>query len=126
MNVSAAKLKSMSVDKLTVLRAQVSAALSFKVAEERRSVQEQLSRLDRLATTGIRAKDAGHSGRRAPVMPKYRNPANPEETWAGRGLKPRWLVVAMKSGKKLEHFAIAAQRKSPVKRGPVKRKKARA
>ena len=41
-----------------------------------------------------------------PVAPKYRNPENPAETWAGRGLKPRWLTAAIKSGKKLEDFAI--------------------
>ena len=41
------------------------------------------------------------------VAPKYRNPANPAETWAGRGLRPRWLTAAIKGGKKLEDFAIA-------------------
>jgi DNA-binding protein H-NS len=40
------------------------------------------------------------------VKPKYRNPANRSETWTGRGLKPRWMVAALKSGKKLEDFAI--------------------
>lgn len=40
------------------------------------------------------------------VKPKYRNPANRSETWTGRGLKPRWMVAAMKGGKKLEDFAI--------------------
>jgi DNA-binding protein H-NS len=38
---------------------------------------------------------------------KYRNPSNPKETWAGRGLKPRWLVAALKAGKKkLADFAV--------------------
>jgi DNA-binding protein H-NS len=40
------------------------------------------------------------------LKPKYRNPANKAETWAGRGLKPKWVVAALKSGKKLEDFAI--------------------
>lgn len=40
------------------------------------------------------------------VKPKYRNPANRAETWTGRGLKPRWMVAALKGGKKLEDFAI--------------------
>ena len=40
------------------------------------------------------------------LKPKYRNPANRAETWAGRGLKPKWVVAAVKSGKKLEDFAI--------------------
>jgi DNA-binding protein H-NS len=41
------------------------------------------------------------------VAPKYRNPANPSETWAGRGQPPRWLAAELKTGKKLEDFLIA-------------------
>jgi DNA-binding protein H-NS len=100
-------LKSMSIDKLSNLRSQVDAALSSKVIEERRAVQDQLGKLERLATNGMRVK-GGRGGLRGTVAPKYRNPANPEETWAGRGLKPRWLAAALKSGKKLEDFSIAA------------------
>ena len=40
------------------------------------------------------------------LKPKYRNPANRDETWAGRGLKPKWLVGLMSKGKKLEDFAV--------------------
>ena len=41
------------------------------------------------------------------LKPKYRNPANKSETWSGRGLRPKWLITAMKAtGKKLEAFAI--------------------
>jgi len=113
-------LKSMSVAKLSKLREQVNAVLNSKVAEERRAVQEQLNRLDRLAGTGMRVKGVGR-GVRGPVAPKYRNPDDPAETWAGRGLKPRWLQAALKSGKKLEDFSIEAPQKKL--RGP---KKARA
>jgi DNA-binding protein H-NS len=116
MNVSP-NLKSMAIDKLTALRAQVDEILSSKVAEERRSVQEQLNRLDRLMATGPRAKGAGR-GPRGAVPPKYRNPENPGETWAGRGLKPRWLAAALKSGKKIEDFSIEASAK---KRGRPKK-----
>jgi DNA-binding protein H-NS len=38
------------------------------------------------------------------VPPKYRGPNG--ESWAGRGAKPRWLVAAMKKGKKLDSFLI--------------------
>jgi DNA-binding protein H-NS len=40
------------------------------------------------------------------LRPKYRNPANRNETWAGRGLKPRWLVPLLRQGRKLEDLAI--------------------
>ncbi|HZV23767.1 MAG TPA: H-NS histone family protein [Luteimonas sp.] len=41
------------------------------------------------------------------VAPKYRNPADPSQTWAGRGQPPRWLAAELKSGKKVEDFLIA-------------------
>jgi DNA-binding protein H-NS len=97
-------LKSMSVDKLVSLRGQVEAILTTKVAEERRSLQAQLGQLERYADGG-RGKGF-RGGKIGSVAPKYRNPDNPAETWAGRGLKPRWLAAAIKGGKKLEHFAI--------------------
>jgi DNA-binding protein H-NS len=61
------------------------------------------------------------------VAPKYRNPENPTETWAGRGLKPRWLTATIKSGKKLEDFLIpgAVTRASAAKPTKRARRKAR-
>jgi DNA-binding protein H-NS len=49
---------------------------------------------------------AAKVGKRAKVAPKYRNPAKPTETWAGRGQPPRWLAAELKKGKKLQDFAI--------------------
>jgi DNA-binding protein H-NS len=98
-------LKGMSIERLTVLRDNVEVALKSKVTETRRSLEAELAKLSRFGGP----VGAGLSlGRRGPVAPKYRNPQNPSETWAGRGLKPRWLAAALKSGKKLESFAIAA------------------
>jgi DNA-binding protein H-NS len=113
-------LKSMSLDQLSKLREQIGATLNAKVIEERRAVQDQLSKLDRLAASGSRGNGV-RGGLRGAVAPKYRNPDNPAETWAGRGLKPRWLAAALQTGKKLEDFSIAA----PVKRGRAAPKKAR-
>ena len=40
------------------------------------------------------------------VAPKYRNPANPAQTWAARGQQPKWLKAELAKGKKLADFAI--------------------
>ena len=40
------------------------------------------------------------------VAPKYRNPANSAETWAGRGKPPRWLATYLDNGRKIEEFLI--------------------
>ena len=55
--------------------------------------------------TGVKRK-ASSKRRGKKLKPKYRNPEKKSETWAGRGLKPKWVVAALKSGKKLESFAV--------------------
>jgi len=40
-------------------------------------------------------------------LPRYRD-ARTGETWSGRGLQPKWLKLALASGKKLSDFDIAA------------------
>ncbi|MFD0739072.1 H-NS family nucleoid-associated regulatory protein [Lysobacter koreensis] len=40
------------------------------------------------------------------VAPKYRNPDNAGETWAGRGKQPRWLAAHTGAGRALDEFLI--------------------
>jgi DNA-binding protein H-NS len=115
-------LKSMSIDKLSKLKDQVDTILHTKVADERRNLQADLAKLSRFSTSQLRSKGLGVRG---PVAPKYRNPENPSETWAGRGLTPRWLAAAIKAGKKLEHFSIAQKAKQAIKKAPKKVRKAK-
>ena len=107
-------LKTMSISKLMDLRQKVDAALASKVAEERRALQFRLSNLGRVGSASIPGRRDGVRGK---VAPKYRNPENPNETWAGRGLKPRWLTAALKAGGKLEEFSITAPAKLADKDG---------
>jgi DNA-binding protein H-NS len=111
--------KSMSIEKLVKLKDQVESALSSKVAETRRTLESNLAKLGRFGSDSVRGRRGATRGK---VAPKYRNPDNPGETWAGRGLKPRWLAAALKAGKKLEYFSIAAKGKKTAK-NPKKRRK---
>ncbi|NZA27068.1 H-NS histone family protein [Luteimonas sp. SJ-92] len=52
------------------------------------------------------AKKAAKGRKLGKVAPKYRNPANKNETWTGRGKQPRWLAAQVKKGKKPEDFLI--------------------
>jgi hypothetical protein len=45
-NIKSTDIKAMSIDKLSKLRDQVDAVLNSKVAEERRTVEHRLGRLD--------------------------------------------------------------------------------
>jgi DNA-binding protein H-NS len=117
-------LKTMSVAKLQDLKTKVEAAISTKIGERRRELESQLSKLAGHTGGGRRGRPAGRGGPRGAVAPKYRNPETPSETWAGRGLRPRWLVAAMKGGKKIEDFAIAGATKGAPKQ-PKKTRKVR-
>ena len=117
-------LKSMSINKLMKLKDQIDTALPTKVADERSALQAKLDKLSRFSTSHSPSK-ALRMGARGPVAPKYRNPENPSETWAGRGLTPRWLAAALKAGKKLEHFSVAQTAKQATKRGPKRARRAK-
>jgi DNA-binding protein H-NS len=91
-------LSSMSVDELLKLRDDINKVLNRKANE----LRSQLSMLGRPAIQ----RGGSLKGRKVP--PKYRSRSG--ETWAGRGARPRWLVEAMKKGKKMENFLIKRQR----------------
>ena len=90
-------LGSMSVEQLLQLRDDVGKELNRKSTELR-------SQLARLGGEIASSRGRGGSLKGKKVPPKYRDRAG--NTWAGRGAKPRWLVAAIKEGKKLEDFAI--------------------
>jgi DNA-binding protein H-NS len=98
-------LKDQSVDELWALHEQVVGLLSAKMKEEKALLEK---RLKELLGQSRALPDAPVKRSYPPVHPKYRNPAEPSETWAGRGKKPRWVVAALKKGKRLEDFRIAS------------------
>ena len=51
------------------------------------------------------AKKGALAGKK--VAPKYRNPANPDQTWTGRGVSPSW-VQALKAAGTLDSALIHA------------------
>jgi len=118
-------LKSMSIDRLTDLRHRVEAALASKVIDQRRTIESELAKLGRLQGAKTLRKSGSGVGRMGSVPPKYRNPQNPAETWAGRGLTPKWLTAAMKGGKSADDFLIAGAVPSKKANGRKKVRKAR-
>ena len=92
-------LSGMTVEALMDLRKRVDETLHQRRAE----LEKQLERMGRaIAVVGGRGGRSALKGRKVP--PKYRGPSG--ETWAGRGARPRWLVAAIKGGKKLDDFLI--------------------
>ena len=90
-------LDRLSTDDLWLLHLEITELLQQKIQTEKLELEKRLTRLQ-----------APVSGRRPypTVSPKYRNPDQPSETWAGRGKRPRWLVAQLGSGKRIEDFKI--------------------
>ena len=93
-----ANLKGMNVEALMSLRDQV----DKRLVELRSELEKQLAALG--GAKSMKGKASGKSLKGRKVPPKYRSPDG--ETWAGRGVKPRWMVEALKKGKKIESFLI--------------------
>jgi DNA-binding protein H-NS len=99
-------LRSMSTDELCSLHEFVSSALARRIPAEAERLEQRLRQLG-LGGAPHNVKKTSHARRPYPkVFPKYRNPAKPSETWAGRGKTPRWLAAQLKSGKRIDEFRI--------------------
>jgi DNA-binding protein H-NS len=90
----------MSSDELWMLHEEITEKLTAKICAEKKAIE---NRLRLLVAHNVRKSE------RRPypiVLPKFRNPAEPSQTWAGRGKQPRWLTAQLRSGKRIDDFRI--------------------
>ena len=118
MSLKKIDLEAMSVDVLWSLHEQISEILSARITSEKHELEKRLALLNRgrdaIEATSYNAN--GKARRKYPrVLPKYRNPLT-SETWSGRGKQPRWLVAALKTGRKIEDFEIGSAGESRGRR----------
>jgi DNA-binding protein H-NS len=121
------KLPAMSVGNLIQLRGQIDQHL----AQRRKNLEQQLSELSSYITKASNSAGKQSPTKRNKVKAKYRGPKG--ETWAGRGLHPRWLAALITQGHKLQEYAIGARRgkaaalrtKTATKKSNRKRAKAK-
>ena len=103
------KVKAMAFDKLLMAKGAIDAEIELRSARERSRLIEALGSLQTISAaksaTALRSRPHTLKGKKLP--PRFRNPKNRKETWAGRGNRPRWLTAALKGGKKLEAFAVS-------------------
>ena len=103
-------VNAMNLDQLKKLKKDLEKAISSfearRMADARKALEAKAAELGVSLAEVMGSKPT--KGAKAAVAAKYSNPKKPEETWSGRGRKPRWLVVAMTSvGAKLDDFLIS-------------------
>lgn len=95
--------RSMTYKELMQTRMKIETFIVLRLASDHQKLIDAIGSTKK-ATNKPRMR-ASLKGKKLPA--KFRNPLNGRETWAGRGLKPRWLVAALKKGKKtLSDFAV--------------------
>lgn len=94
------------IRQLELRAAQLERASSPGIVALRRLIEKyHLTSEDiRLALDGPARKRGVAPGTKLP--PKYRNPNDPSQCWAGRGLRPRWLEQMLRNGARLEEFEV--------------------
>lgn len=100
-------LTTLSLKELKQLQKDVEVAVSEYKERERRKALEEVEAFAR--ERGLTVADLGELSvkrKRKPAAPKYANPADPSQTWTGRGRRPRWVEAALSGGKSMEDMAI--------------------
>ena len=101
-----------NLDKMTYadligLEGEIARLKTEKQNTERAALKEKLTAIAQDAGFDIQELFGKARKGKGSVAAKYRDPANPENTWAGRGRPPRWLAAALKTkGVKKEDFLI--------------------
>jgi len=106
-------LHSMSRGDLEKLRSDIDKALESlearKLAEARKAAEDAVRALgfslDQVVGGAAAPKARGRKAAKSGEA-KYRNPANPAQTWTGRGRQPGWIKEGLKAGKSLGDFSI--------------------
>jgi DNA-binding protein H-NS len=108
-------LTTMQFEELWQLYEELTKVLADKVAAEKRELENRLAKLNRVEIVREAGSDqplslsmTGRAPRRKypKVLPKYRNPLAPSQTWSGRGKTPRWVVAALKTGQRIDDLKI--------------------
>ncbi len=98
-------LESLSKDDLKQLKNDVDKAL--KTIDMRRKAEAKKAAEHAAKEYGFSLDELlGGSAKGSKSAPKYANPANPAQTWTGRGRKPNWVIEALSAGKSLDDMKI--------------------
>jgi DNA-binding protein H-NS len=112
-----ALLKKLDLDGLAEVQGLIDTQLKEKAKEAKKALRAEIKEFEKKANrygltleqvTGLKkvARSTASGAYKPKGEPKYRNSANADQTWTGKGRKPTWLDDALKAGKKLEDFAM--------------------
>ena len=103
------ELHNLSLVELKELQSKVAKAIANFVERKKKEALAEMEELARARGFSSLAELTGAAPaprKRAPSAVKYANPADPSQTWSGRGRKPGWFLAAIAAGKSPEDMAL--------------------
>jgi DNA-binding protein H-NS len=98
----------LNLTELTALRDQISDQIKLLNEKQILDAKKQIQEI--AASAGISLRDLieikSFKKTSGPVAAKYRDPANADNVWSGRGRQPRWLSAYVAEGKNIADFLI--------------------
>lgn len=110
-------ISSLDLDGLRRLQKDIDKRIRSLLAQERQAAfraVEETARRHGLTRADVVARFGGSSGRPHDGR-VYRNPANPDQTWNGRGRRPSWVESHLTAGGQLEDLAMRMKRVAAAK-----------
>jgi DNA-binding protein H-NS len=104
-------LTEMPLDELWDLHQSVKSLLASRLETQKRELEDRLRQLGADAAANRLKEPSRH--RYPPVRPKFRNPAEPHQTWSGRGKRPHWVTELLDAGRSIQDFQISNTTPSP-------------
>lgn len=100
-------VNTLSLKELKDLQSQVAKAIaSYEDRKKKAALVELEEKAREMGFSLAELTGASIKTGRAPAAAKYANPANPSDTWSGRGRKPRWFIEATAAGKSASDLAV--------------------
>ncbi|TMV78349.1 H-NS histone family protein [Thioclava sp. BHET1] len=102
-------LSELSLKELKELNSQVSKAIAtYEDRKKREALAELEDTAKRLGFSlqELTGATPAAARKRTVAPPKYANPENPDDTWTGRGRKPKWMEAALRAGKSPDELLI--------------------
>ncbi|WP_302173709.1 H-NS histone family protein [uncultured Hydrogenophaga sp.] len=111
---TAPDVSKLSYSELQLLVAEAQERLAAKREEEIKVLADAYAK--KVVAAGFSVQEAidalkpylpkrGAGGKKADV--KYRDPANPDNTWSGKGKRPAWIHQYVAAGRALEEFLVS-------------------
>ncbi|WP_045393561.1 H-NS family nucleoid-associated regulatory protein [Falsirhodobacter sp. alg1] len=103
------ELETMELSELKVLKKRVEKILeSFEMRRKKAALEalETMAKEQGFSLSDFMDAASIMTEARGQAAPKFANPYNPNETWSGRGRKPRWFIEAIKAGQTTNDLAI--------------------